>query len=72
MNRRYFFMSTAAAVATRACARKTAPNETVRIAVVGNGGRGASHMGAWTSLPNVELAAWVDVDSNQSENTSAG
>jgi predicted dehydrogenase len=46
---------------------QNSPNETVRIAVVGNGGRGASHMGAWTSLPNVELAALVDVDSNQSE-----
>jgi predicted dehydrogenase len=67
MNRRYFFMSTAAAVASRAVRAQNSPNETVRIAVVGNGGRGASHMGAWTSLPNVELAALVDVDSNQSE-----
>jgi predicted dehydrogenase len=67
MNRRYFFMSTAAAVASKAVRAQNSPNETVRIAVVGNGGRGASHMGAWTSLPNVELAALVDVDSNQSE-----
>lgn len=67
MNRRYFFMSTAAAVASRAVRAQNSPNDTVRVAVVGNGGRGFSHVGAWNSQPNVELAALVDVDTNQSE-----
>jgi predicted dehydrogenase len=65
MNRRYFLMSTAAAATTRVV--RASPNDTVRIAVVGCGGRGASHMGAWTSQPNVELAALVDVDNSHSE-----
>jgi predicted dehydrogenase len=67
MNRRYFFMSTAAAVTARALRSQNSPNNTVRVAVVGNGGRGASHVGAWTSQTNVELAALVDVDDSHTE-----
>src|SRR5687767_2517299 len=67
MNRRYFFMSTAAAVTTRAMRAQASPNDTVRVAVVGCGGRGSSHMGAWTSQPNVALAALVDVDDSHTE-----
>jgi predicted dehydrogenase len=67
MNRRYFMMSTAAATATQAVRANPSPNDTVRVAVVGCGGRGNSHMGAWTSMPNVELAALVDVDDSHSE-----
>src|SRR5438876_12330213 len=67
MNRRYFLMSTAAATTTHAVRGLGRPNDTVRIAVVGCGGRGASHMGAWTSMPNVELAALVDVDDSHTE-----
>src|ERR1700704_5297567 len=65
MNRRYFLMSTAAAATTRVV--RASPNDPARIAVVGCGGRGASHMNAWTSMPNVELAALVDVDDSHSE-----
>jgi len=43
------------------------PNDTVRVAVIGCGGRGGSHMGAWTNMPNVQLAALVDVDDSHSE-----
>jgi len=43
------------------------PNDTVRVVVVGCGGRGNSHMGAWTSMPNVSLAGLVDVDDSHSE-----
>jgi predicted dehydrogenase len=37
-------------------------NNTVRIAIVGCGGRGGSHLREWTTLPNVELVAISDVD----------
>ena len=66
MNRRYFFMSTAAA-ATQVVKAQKSPNDTVRVAVIGCGGRGNSHMSAWTSQPNVELAALVDVDDSHAE-----
>jgi len=67
MNRRYFMMSSAAVTAAQAVRTNASPNDTVRVAVVGCGGRGASHMAAWTSLPNVQLAALVDVDDSHSE-----
>ncbi len=38
------------------------PNETVRVGVVGCGGRGSSHVNAWSGLPNVEVVALCDVD----------
>lgn len=61
MDRRYFFMNAAAAAVTakRALA---APSDTVRIAVVGCGGRGGSHVNAWTTQPNVDLVAISDID----------
>jgi len=67
MNRRYFLMSSAAATASQSVRALASPNDTVRVAVVGCGGRGSSHVGAWTSMPNVELAALVDVDDSHSE-----
>jgi predicted dehydrogenase len=67
MNRRYFLMSSAAATASQAVRAVASPNDTVRVAVVGCGGRGSSHVNAWTSQPNVELAALVDVDDTHSE-----
>ena len=67
MNRRIFMMSTAAATATQAVRATPSPNDTVRVAVVGCGGRGSSHVGAWTSLPNVDLAALVDIDDSHTE-----
>ena len=67
MNRRVFFMSSVAATAIQTVRSAQSPNDTVRVAVVGCGGRGNSHMGAWTSMPNVELAALIDVDDSHSE-----
>ncbi len=67
MDRRYFLMSSAAATASQAARTVASPNDTVRVAVVGCGGRGGSHMNAWTNQPNVELAALVDVDDSHSE-----
>lgn len=61
MNRRNFLMTTAA-VATTTSSMLASANNTVRMAVVGCGGRGMSHVNAWTSLPDVELVALCDVD----------
>ena len=43
-------------------------NDTVRIAIVGCGGRGGSHLREWTTLPNVELVAISDVDQSHMAN----
>ena len=67
MNRRYFFMSAAAAAATRIVRAQKSANDTVRVAVAGCGGRGASHVGAWTSQTNVELAGLADIDDSHTE-----
>jgi predicted dehydrogenase len=67
MNRRSFIMSSVAITAKQAVWGTQSPNDTVRIAVVGCGGRGNSHMGAWTSMQNVELAGLVDVDDSHAE-----
>jgi len=66
MNRRYFLMTSTALAAQTVKPAKSA-NETVRVAVVGCGGRGSSHVNAWTNQPNVELAGLVDVDDTHSE-----
>jgi predicted dehydrogenase len=62
MNRRYFLMSTAVMAGGAAVRGFASPNDTVRVAVVGCGGRGSSHVGAWPALPNVEIVALCDVD----------
>ena len=61
MDRRYFLMGAAAAVTAGGRVLASA-NDTVRIAIVGCGGRGGSHLREWTTLPNVELVAISDVD----------
>jgi predicted dehydrogenase len=62
MNRRHFLMSTAVLAGGAAVRGFDSPNDTVRMAVVGCGGRGGSHVNAWSSLPNVEIVALCDVD----------
>jgi predicted dehydrogenase len=62
MDRRDFLMSTAVLTAGAAVRGFASPNETVRIAVVGCGGRGQSHVSAWSAMPNVEIVALCDVD----------
>jgi predicted dehydrogenase len=62
MDRRDFLMSTAVLTAGAAVRGFASPNDTVRIAVVGCGGRGSSHVSAWSSMPNVEIVALCDVD----------
>ncbi len=41
-----------------------APNEVLRIAVVGVKGRGLSHVGEWAKMKDVQVAALVDIDEN--------
>jgi predicted dehydrogenase len=63
MNRRDFLASTAVLAGSAAVRGLAAsPSDTVRVAVVGCGGRGGSHVNAWPSLPNVEIVALCDVD----------
>ena len=62
MNRRHFLMSTAVLAGGAATRGLASPNETVRVAVVGCGGRGGSHVAGWPKVPNVEIVALCDVD----------
>ena len=55
-------MSTAVMTAGAAVRGIASPNDTIRMGVVGCGGRGGSHVSAWSSMPNVELVALCDVD----------
>jgi len=68
MNRRYFLMSSAAALGA-ASSTFASPNDTVRVGCIGVGGkgdklggRGKDHLNGYTKLPNVEVAAVCDVD----------
>jgi len=66
--RRSFLKTTAvaaASVATASAANKVmGANDRVRVAVVGVRGRGWDHVKGYKPIPNVELAAFCDVDEN--------
>ena len=62
MNRRHFLMSTAAMAGNAAIRGLQSPNDTVRVGIVGLGGRGGSHLNAWSGMKNVEVAGLCDVD----------
>ena len=63
MNRRHFLMSTAVMAGSAAVKGfAQSPNERVRIAVIGLGGRGGSHVNAWSRMANVEIAGICDID----------
>jgi predicted dehydrogenase len=62
MNRRHFLFGTTAALAGSAIRGLAGPNDTVRVAVVGCGGRGQNHVDGWSKLPNVQVVALCDVD----------
>src|SRR5262245_23876222 len=47
-------------------------NDRVRVAVCGLHGRGKDHLGGFSRLPNVEIAALCDVDENVLNQRSAG
>ena len=61
MNRRNFFISTAAAAAASQTVFAN-PNDTIRVATIGLRGRGKDHIKEITGQPNVELVALCDVD----------
>jgi len=54
----------AAAAAMPATERRAGPNEMLRIAVCGVKGRGLEHIGQWSSMKDVQVAAIVDIDEN--------
>lgn len=62
MDRRHFLMSTAVLAAGASVRGLASANDTVRVAVVGCGGRGQNHVDGWSALPNVQVVALCDVD----------
>ncbi len=63
--RRQFLGTTASAALAITLPKKLysqSPNEKLGVAVVGTGGRGQSHMGAFLGDPRTEIVAIVDVD----------
>jgi predicted dehydrogenase len=62
MDRRHFLMGSAAAGAALGSSALASPNDTVRVACVGLRGRGTAHIGAYSKMKNVEIAAFCDVD----------
>ena len=61
MERRHFLLGTAATAATKASALAS-PNDTVRVACVGVRAQGGTHIGAYSKMKNVEIAAICDID----------
>jgi len=70
MDRRHFMVSSAAALAASSSVFG-APSDTVRVAVVGSGGRGRNHLESLPKVPNVEVVAVCDVDDSHA-NQGAG
>ena len=64
MNRRYFLMGAAGALASTQVKSHllASPNSTVRVAVVGVHGQGNAHLKQYAKMPNVEIAAMCDID----------
>jgi predicted dehydrogenase len=70
VNRRHFLLSSAAAL-TAAPRLRSSPNDTVRVACVGLRSRGKAHIHGYGHLPNVEIAAFCDIDENVLNKTFA-
>jgi predicted dehydrogenase len=64
MERRSFLVTAATAAAS---ARAWGANDRVNVAIVGLGGRGTAHLNAYLGLPDVRVAALVEVDSGRLE-----
>ena len=62
MNRRHFLLGAAGAGGALRASSLDSPNETVRVACVGLHGQGRSHIGQYSRMPNVKVAALCDVD----------
>src|SRR5436305_10223456 len=67
MDRRSFLMSSAAALGA-ASSTFGAANDKVRVACIGIGGRGRDHIGGYSKLDNVEVAAICDIDDSHIAN----
>jgi predicted dehydrogenase len=61
MDRRHFLISSAAALGASSAVFGN-PSDRVRVACIGIGGRGKDHIGGYSKLDNVEVAAICDVD----------
>ena len=68
VDRRHFLMSSVALPVTLKASVLPSQNDTVRVAVVGFNGRGRAHISAYLKIPNVEIAAFCDVDQAVVEN----
>ena len=66
MDRRNFIVSSAAAL-TASSAMFGTPSDTVRVAVVGAGGRGRNHLDSLPKVPNVEVIAVCDIDDSHAK-----
>jgi predicted dehydrogenase len=62
MNRRYFFLSTAAAAAGLRASGLASPNDTIRIGIAGVRGQGRAHIREFSGMKNVQIAALCDID----------
>ena len=64
MNRRYFVMGAAGALASTQVKSHmlASPNDTVRVACVGVRGQGRAHLNQYSQMKNVEIAAICDID----------
>src|SRR5215475_10566171 len=67
MDRRHFLMSSAAALGA-VSSTFGSPNETVRVAQIGIGGRSKDHISSYSKLPNVEIVAICDPDDSHIAN----
>ena len=71
MDRRSFVRAAAAFAAATRARPILGANETVNLAVVGVGGRGTDHINYFCDLPNVRIAAVVDVNQAARERAEA-
>src|ERR1700722_3050928 len=67
MQRRHFLVTSAGAL-TAASSVFGSPSDTLRMAVVGVGGRGKDHIKNFSALENVEIAAICDIDDSHLAN----
>ncbi|MBI3678901.1 MAG: Gfo/Idh/MocA family oxidoreductase [Acidobacteria bacterium] len=61
MERRYFLLGSAT-LASKALKAMPSANDTIRVAVAGIRGQGGAHIGQYSRMQNVEIAALCDID----------
>lgn len=70
-SRRSFLAATGSALGFPAILRAQSPAKTIRLAVIGCGGRGAANLAALLKDPNVAVTALCDVDQNHLDRAAA-